>query len=119
MVQRVLIVEDDPDIAQAVEEIIRLDAPAFETVVAHDGQEGERILNGEPKPCLVFLDLHMPRMSGDEFLDRKKNNPHTKDVPVVVLTATAEDRTDVDHVTRTIHKPFELISILRELDEHC
>lgn len=119
MRQRVLIVEDDYDIAQTLQEIIRLDAPQFETVVAQDGKEGERILNEEPKPCLVFLDLHMPRMNGDEFLDRKRANMETRDVPVVVMTATSEQREGIDHVTRTIHKPFELVAILKEIDKHC
>lgn len=119
MAQRVLIVEDDPDIAITLQEIIGLEAPQFETVIAHDGKEGERILSQDPMPCLVFLDLHMPRMNGDEFLSRKWANLETRDVPVVVMTATNEQREGVDHVTRTIHKPFELVAILRQIEKHC
>lgn len=119
MVKRVLIVEDDQDIAEAVQDVIRLDAPHFETIVATDGAEGERRLTEDPRPCLVFLDLHMPGMGGDEFLRRKWSNDRTRNIPVVVMTATNESRTGVDHVIRTIHKPFDIVAILQEIDAHC
>lgn len=119
MAQRVLIVEDDRDIAETVQEIIRLDAPHFETVLAVNGHEAEQALAEEPRPCLIFLDLHMPQMGGDEFLERKRHDPRTKEIPVVVMTATQESRDGSDHVTRTIYKPFELSVILQELDNHC
>lgn len=116
----VLIVEDDEDIAEAIKEIIRLESPHHEVVIAGDGRVAlDTLHTREPVPCLVFLDLHMPDLGGDAFLLRKHADLRTRDVPVVVMTATPGEHTGKDRVTRTIHKPFELIAILEELDEHC
>ncbi len=47
-------------------------------------------------PRLVLLDLHLPKVSGFEVVRRLKQDPHTKFIPVVVLTSSKEDRDIVE-----------------------
>jgi two-component system, response regulator len=47
-------------------------------------------------PRMVLLDLHLPKVSGFEVMRRLKQDPHTKLIPVVVLTSSKEDRDIVE-----------------------
>ncbi|MGE5296884.1 MAG: response regulator [Solirubrobacterales bacterium] len=44
------------------------------------------------KPCVILLDLNMPKMNGTEFLAIAKNDPAIKKIPVIVLTTSSEER---------------------------
>ena len=90
----ILLVEDDRDevsVALRALEQAGLDAPV---AVARDGVEALEALGLEADPehptppKVVFLDLKMPRVDGWEVLRRIRENPHTADVPVVVLSSS-------------------------------
>lgn len=55
--------------------------------------KGEYATNPEkaPRPCLILLDLNLPRKDGREVLKIIKADPHLKEIPVVVLTTSADD----------------------------
>jgi CheY-like chemotaxis protein len=81
--------------------------------VARDGQEVlDRIPRweaGEPLPLVILLDLKLPRVDGLEVLRRLRTHPVTRDLPVVVLTSSSEDR-DIEtayrlHANSYIVKP--------------
>jgi len=59
------------------------------TVPAHDGIEAMEIIGAEP-PDLILLDIMMPKMSGFEVCKRVKNDPKTKDIPIIMVTALNE-----------------------------
>ena len=60
-------------------------------VVARDGLEAlERLFGGVPLPCLVLLDLQLPRIDGFEVLRRLRARPATRLVPVVILSSSLE-----------------------------
>ena len=60
-------------------------------VVARDGLEAlERLFGGVPLPCLVLLDLQLPRLDGFEVLRRLRARPATRLVPVVILSSSLE-----------------------------
>jgi CheY-like chemotaxis protein len=65
-------------------------------VVARDGQEAldwiPRWQAGEPKPMVILLDLKLPRVDGLETLRRLREHPVSRDLPVVVLTSSGEDK---------------------------
>ena len=81
----ILLVEDDPDIRDGIADILR---GAGKTVVeAEDGQDALDKLEQVDRPCLILLDLRMPRMDGFEFLRRLNEHPDAPDFPVLVLCA--------------------------------
>lgn len=89
--QRILIVEDDSDVAELV--AFNLRRAGFDTLVAHDGLRGLETALKE-SPDLVILDLMLPGKDGYAvFKDLRRDN-RTADTPVIMLTARAqtEDR---------------------------
>lgn len=64
--------------------------------VARDGEEALAFLPrwqaGTPRPLVILLDLQLPRVNGLEVLAQFKVNPVSRDIPVVVLTSSAEDQ---------------------------
>src|SRR5687767_12098335 len=80
----VLIVEDDDDVREFME--LLLTSSGYETMSARDGQEALARMR-ERKPCLVLLDLQMPRMDGWEFRERQLQDVALARVPVVCITA--------------------------------
>jgi CheY-like chemotaxis protein len=62
----ILIIEDEPDLRETLKELFQLEG--FKVLTASNGQEGLKALRESGKPCLIFLDLMMPIMSGWEFI---------------------------------------------------
>jgi two-component system, OmpR family, response regulator AdeR len=81
----ILIVEDEPHIAQVLEGYLKRDG--YRTEVAADGQRALE-LHRAAKPDLVLLDVQLPRMDGLEVLRRIRETALT---PVIMVTAMAED----------------------------
>jgi signal transduction histidine kinase len=83
----VLIVEDNPEIARFVGSVL---APAYRIAIARDGEEGLRqaIALG---PDLILSDVMMPRMSGDQLVRALRAREDLASVPIVLLTARAQD----------------------------
>jgi len=90
MPQKILVVDDDPDILDAVTMI--LESQGYQVVIAHDGIEGLANLKAE-KPDLMVLDLLMPKMDGwavcKELQDPRWSK--YKDIPILILTSVRED----------------------------
>lgn len=89
----VLLVEDDALDVMTVRRAFRDLKVTNPLVHAVDGEEALALLRREtdPRPCLILLDLNMPRMNGIEFLALVKTDPALKKIPVVVLTTSAEE----------------------------
>lgn len=92
----ILLVEDNPvDIDLTLRAFTRrkLTNPVH---VARDGEEAlawlARWEAGEPLPLVILLDLKLPRVHGLEVLAQWKTNPLSRNIPVVVLTSSSEDR---------------------------
>ena len=82
--RKILIIEDDPDIATGIE--IRLSQENFAVVLAANGPDGIEKAKSDP-PDLIILDLMLPKMDGYETCKILKQRENTKHVPVLVLTA--------------------------------
>ena len=85
---RVLVIEDESDLAEVLQ--YNLTAAGFEVSVASRGKDGLRLAAQTP-PDLVLLDLMLPDLSGTEICRTLKNDPRTKQVPVIMLTAKGEE----------------------------
>jgi CheY-like chemotaxis protein len=106
----VLIVEDDPDVRDALRDIVR--RLGCEPVVARHGLEALRYLRGATAmPRMILLDLMMPVMDGREFLRRRDDR--SREVPVVVLTSGNADHLPAG--VRTLQKPVSVELLLEEL----
>ena len=112
MSPRVLVVDDDPEIVDAVGEALQDDGYLVET--ATDGATAlRRVL--EAPPDLIVLDVRMPNLNGWEFCEIVRRQSHTRDVPVLFLTACSEVRDQItamqvggsDHLP----KPFRLAAL--------
>jgi two-component system, chemotaxis family, chemotaxis protein CheY len=107
----VLVVDDDPDILEALSEI--LEAEGFEIRRARNGKEALEKLEPEP-PQLILLDLMMPVMDGWEFAQRMRQRPGVATIPIIVLSAdrnVGSKATDIGAVGH-LAKPFELNDLL-------
>jgi two-component system KDP operon response regulator KdpE len=80
---KILIVDDEPDVAKVVRMSFEVQEPDWETLAAYDGEEALTLFEKE-QPDLVLLDIMMPEMSGFDVL---KELRRFSDVPVIVLTA--------------------------------
>jgi len=115
----VLIVEDEPDIAEGLR--YNLEREGLAVVVAETGEKGlAAALDLSNPPSLILLDLMLPGMSGTELCRRLRREPQTRRTPVIILTARGSESERVaglelgadDYVT----KPFsvrELIARVR------
>lgn len=110
--QRILIVEDDEPIRQAI--TIGLTRSGFEVEQAKDGEEGlERALKLHPD--LILLDLRMPKKTGQEMLDELRQDKWGADVPVIVLS-NADDNLDIYLATKDGRTSYAVKSSM-ELEE--
>lgn len=96
----ILIVEDNPDDAELVIRALKKQNLANNVVHLIDGAEALDFIYGMNKyaerntenvPRVILLDLKMPKVSGLEVLQRVKEDPMTKMIPVVILTSSNED----------------------------
>jgi DNA-binding response OmpR family regulator len=84
----VLVADDDPDILDLVR--YRLERSGYAVATAIDGSEAVR-LAGELRPALAVLDVMMPSLDGLEATRRIRGDPLTAEIPVILLTAKAQD----------------------------
>ncbi|MHB8766434.1 MAG: ATP-binding response regulator [Deferrisomatales bacterium] len=80
---RILVVEDDPSAMELILKV--LEAEGMDAVPARDGVEGLALAR-QLQPSAITLDLLMPRVDGWELLESLKNDPETRDIPVVILS---------------------------------
>jgi DNA-binding response OmpR family regulator len=113
MTDRVLVVDDDPDIARFIE--VNLRTHGFEVHLASDGVEAlERV--EEVRPELVLVDVMMPRMDGFQVVDRLRTDPRTANLSIIMLTAKALTADKVLGITTGaddyIIKPFDPVELV-------
>ncbi|GAB3861506.1 response regulator [Dactylosporangium cerinum] len=90
---RVLLVDDDADIRETT--AIRLQIGGHHVITAATPQEALDVAAGQPHFDVAVLDLHLPRVDGDELLDLFRGHQATADVPVVFYSANAPHATSV------------------------
>ncbi|MDD4900252.1 MAG: response regulator transcription factor [Candidatus Omnitrophica bacterium] len=86
MAKRILLIEDDQDLATLVKAF--LEHSNFIVSLAFDGKEG--LEKAQEKPDVIILDLMLPKVDGVEVLKRLKYDPQTAIIPVIILTARGE-----------------------------
>ena len=88
MRQRILVVDDEPDLLELVR--VNLKQAGFEVETAENGRQAlERLQRAAPD--LVILDLMLPDLSGTEVCRRVRQDPALAELPVIMLTAKADE----------------------------
>jgi CheY-like chemotaxis protein len=109
----VLVVDDDPDVRDAIAEILRIEGVGV--TVARDGCEAlSHLTAGAGRPSLILLDLMMPRMDGWELMARLRDNPALALIPVCIVSTSAFVPPGRD----VLHKPFEIEALLAVVRRH-
>lgn len=88
----ILLIEDNPDDERLTLRALRRGKITNEILVARNGEEALRLLSTlNPLPCVVLLDLKLPKVDGFEVLRQIRTSDRTRLLPVVILTSSSED----------------------------
>lgn len=110
----ILAIEDEDDILEVIE--FNLDREGYDVLTSKNGQEGLEMVE-EEDPDLVLLDLMLPDLDGIEICKQIRNNPETKGIPVIMVTAKDTESEVIlglgvgadDYVTKPFN-PKELVA---------
>ncbi|MBF0371215.1 MAG: diguanylate cyclase [Magnetococcales bacterium] len=116
---RILIVDDMPINIKVLSDHLK---PYYQILVATNGPKALQIANDTPPPDMVLLDIMMPEMDGYEVCRQLKENPATKEIPIIFVTALTETEDEtrglemgaVDYIT----KPFQPAIIRARIHNH-
>jgi two-component system chemotaxis response regulator CheY len=116
----VLVVDDDRDIRDVLTDA--LEAEGYAVVTASDGQEAlDWLRSGVARPCIILLDLMMPRMDGVQFRTELLNDSGFALIPVVVLSADPSAIVAARSLSfaGSLRKPIPLDALLAAVHAHC
>ena len=111
---QVLIVDDEPDIAIILGEL--LGDEGLDVRVVHDGREALEALAVQ-LPDLLITDLMMPRMDGHALIRELRSNAKFRHIPIVVMSAGALDKSLLAPDILFVPKPFELTDMIDRVSE--
>lgn len=113
---RILVVEDDPDLRKILR--LQLMANGFEVIEAENGQVGFAAVQDQRPDC-VILDLMMPVLDGFGFLKRARSIIDLQEIPVLILTASQDERNRVRgfqyQADAYMGKPYDLEELTAEV----
>jgi CheY-like chemotaxis protein len=118
----VLVVEDDQDTRSTLAQILLEEG--YEPAAVEAGDEAIAYLGSHDPPCLVLLDLRLPRVGGIDVLRWLAEQQRLRSVRIAVITAQRDAERKLaaafrEHVVRVLEKPFELRTVLEMLERHC
>jgi CheY-like chemotaxis protein len=115
----VLVVDDQTESSDAVG--LLLEQHGLKVRVAHDGEEALAALHQGLRPCLVMVDLMMPKMDGWEFRQRQLSDPAFAKIPVVIMSGypNAQKAAGTLGVRTILKKPLNADRILALVNRHC
>lgn len=119
MTKKIVLAEDESQIAKLVE--FKLKKEGYQVTWKKNGEEALKAIK-EEKPDLILLDVMMPVMDGYEVLRQVKEDEQLRDIPVIMLTARAQERDVVkgigsgaeDYITKPFH-PAELLVRVKKI----
>src|SRR4051812_48928439 len=123
-VGNVIIVEDDSELRDMLAHAVS--SQGFHAVAAEDGLEALHVLRTVRRrlpqtPCLVLLDLTMPRLSGTEFRRAQLGDPTVAEIPVAVISGATdiEQRARALGAVATLVKPLDVDVVLDVVRRYC
>jgi CheY-like chemotaxis protein len=117
-------VEDDPDVREMLAALLATEG--FHAVAAEDGLEALHLLRtmrhrAPETPCLVLLDLKMPRLGGHEFRRAQLGDPSLANVPVAIMSGAVdlEQRARALGAVATLPKPIDCDTLMDIVRRYC
>jgi len=112
----VLIVDDDPDIRDAVGECLRYEG--YDVHSATDGRDALDRLEYGLRPAVILLDLMMPVLNGFDVLEALKSRPEWKSIPVVIVSANrGYEAEDLSGAVSILRKPVNVDRLLAAVEQ--
>jgi DNA-binding response OmpR family regulator len=115
--RKILVADDEIRLVEVLRKYLKI--RGFDVVTAFNGESCLRVAAKE-MPDLILLDINMPQLNGFQVCKALKNNNATKDIPVIMLTALAEEEYLTEALERGascfISKPFSIIDLGYEID---
>ena len=115
MKKKILVVDDEQDIREIIR--IPLTQDGFQVIEASNGKDAIELAKKE-KPDLITMDIMMPRIDGFAAAKIIKEDPQTKDIPIIILSVLSQDKKKfIRGITDYISKPFrpdELVAKIKE-----
>ena len=119
MARKILTCDDEKHIVRLIQ--VNLERQGYEVITAFNGAECLEKVK-EDRPDLIVLDVMMPEMTGFEVLETLKSNPETENIPVIMLTARAQDsdvlrgwQSGVECYLTKPFNPMELIAFVKRI----
>jgi CheY-like chemotaxis protein len=116
---RLLVVDDESQVAQGLAAL--LEARGYQVELAYDGRQVLERLERDPLPDLILLDYGMPDVGGEQVLQRVRENPRLRDLPVLLATAASISLQSVPRASGFLRKPYSrevLFAMLQQMLEH-
>jgi CheY-like chemotaxis protein len=115
MAKSILIVDDEADVRDIIQMGLEM-ATDWRVLSASSGAEA-LVTAAEQIPDVILLDLMMPEMDGRDTLKQLKTNPHTQNIPVILVTAKAQTLQQVDtpELAAVLAKPFRPLQLAAEI----
>ncbi|HQU89754.1 MAG TPA: response regulator [Denitromonas sp.] len=118
---RILIVDDTPENLAVLGDVLQ---PDYTVQATTSGERALAIAAAKPAPDLILLDIMMPGMDGYTVLGRLRQNPATRDIPVVFLTALTDTQDEehglalgaVDYITKPIRPALVLARVRTQIE---
>jgi len=109
--QRILIVEDQADVAELIEVVLK--GEGYTVAVAPDGAQG-LMLARDWNPDLILMDVMLPGVDGGALIARLRDEAGTSDIPIVAMSAssTLRERTEELEADALLSKPFDVDALL-------
>ena len=118
MEKKILVVDDEPDLLKVT--LIRLETTGYKVFGAADGKEALDLAR-KVVPDLIVMDIYLPEINGDEVTKILKKDERLKDIPVILISATAasiakraKESGAAGYLTKTF-EPEELVSMVKKL----
>jgi len=119
MARKILTCDDEKHIVRLIQ--VNLERQGYEVITAYNGVECLEKVK-EDRPDLIVLDVMMPEMTGFEVLETLKKDPETENIPVIMLTARAQDsdvlrgwQSGVECYLTKPFNPMELIAFVKSI----
>jgi len=115
----ILVVDDDADLRDALQEILRDEG--YLVAEVSNGAQALAVLRSGAQPCVILLDIRMPDMDGLAFRREQLRDPAIAKIPAIFFTA---DPSEVEEARRLgvdfyVSKPVNLLQLLEAVAHHC